>query len=630
MLIDYDNAQPPQYILDAANIVCRRGNNYHVYFTFKPIQPTKENIEKYKKIAKQIVSQTGGDPNAVDATRIVRLPFFKYRKNNVNEQGYIIEKISSNRMSIDDTFKFLHDAKNFSGENIKIDNGREDFLIRFYSKKSPVPAGSGRSKILYSFGCDCHGWGIDIERAKKLARKINLILCLPPESEDVVDKQVESAYKYRKAAFGNYLNSFDISNDSGKAEKQLTIMHAVSEKFADWVYCHEAERFINTKTGVTLTKIQQITLYLSQVVGERVNFASCLMSDVIRTVHRLDYRPDEDMFFSIGDVDYYNTYRPVKNLPRSIVKDVAIQTFNDHIKYLTNNAKETAWLSAWLAYIVQNPGKKVMWAPLIISQQTGIGKSALIELMKKIFGEWNVSEVSSYDLLSQHTDYMADKMLVASHEVELAEKEAMHRLKNLITEKKVRIVQKYARTYEATNCANFIFLSNRPDALKIDEEDRRLFVIYNTKQPNEQQYYENLFHVIQEGAGHIYDYLCSISLSGFDPYRRPPVTEGKEIVISNTESELSHYLRGLADEGISVFAKDYFQTRELVDYVHLSAPKNISRFCSTRMVQLWLSKNGYKSHALSEKKNGDWRRTCYWSKKMTRDEILAVLKKTHA
>lgn len=262
-----------------------------------------------------------------------------------------------------------------------------------------------------------------------------------------------------------------------------------------------------------------------------------------------------------------------------------------------------------------------MWAPLIISQQTGVGKSALIELLKIIFGEWNVSEVSSYDLLAQHTDYMAEKILVASHEVELAEKEAMHRLKNLITEKKVKIVQKYARTYDATNCANFIFLSNKPDALKIDDEDRRLFVIYHRKNPNEQEYYKKLFTAITNGAGHIYDYLQSISLSGFDPYRRPPVTEGKELVIANSEGDLSHYLAALRDEQKSVFAQDYFQTHELLAYVQEFAPMNVKKYSTTRSLQIWLSKNGYQSHVVQQKISGVWRKKCFWSDKMTKEDI---------
>ena len=131
-------------------------------------------------------------------------------------------------------------------------------------------------------------------------------------------------------------------------------------------------------------------------------------------------------------------------------------------------------------------------APLIISKNTGIGKSALSELSAQLLGAHNVGYAESDDLTEQHTDYIAEKLLVVAHEVETGDKNVMRRLKSLITEPRVRVIAKYARTYETRNCANFLFFSNRLDAIRVDDNDRRLFVVYNRKEPKEQAYYDRL------------------------------------------------------------------------------------------------------------------------------------------
>lgn len=658
MIIDYDNCEPPKVAIENANIVCRRGNSWHLYYCFVPLPNTKDVRTLYSAYAKDLAQLTGADINATDPTRVVRMPYFRYRKNGVNEEGYKIEKLDTLRRRLDDTLGFVVLLKNkvLEGSELGVrksfhylstgilgaglDERKteflaisrfnesvssevmqriEQFLLKYYAKKPVVEQGKGRSKFLYVFGCDCHGWGVPLERAVEMAKTVNREKCRPPESDEVVEYQIKCAYKYRKAQFGSYLHNFgtvDSADDAEKVSKQLEVVNALANLLSDWVFCFEAERLINTVNGLTFISQNQCDLYITNKLAMRVGLRHALLYGAVRVVDKIDYRPDvPERFYEVNGLSYYNTYRANHEMRRNCDREYAVSIFKRHIDYLTNTETEYRWLMAWLAYVVRNIGKKVMWAPLIISQKTGVGKSALIDLLKNIFGDWNVSEVSSYDLLSQYTDYMANKVLIASHEVELAEKEAMHRLKNLITEKTVRITQKYAKTYETTNCANFIFLSNRPDALKIDEEDRRLFVIYHRKEPKEQDYYRKLFHVIREGYGHIYDYLCNdCNISGFDPNRRPVVTEGKQLLISNSEGDLAQYLRKLEEENKSVFALDYFQTYDLYEYVHENAPQSLRRFCTMRTLQLWLAKQNYRNYTISVKEDSGWKKRCYWTK----------------
>ena len=139
------------------------------------------------------------------------------------------------------------------------------------------------------------------------------------------------------------------------------------------------------------------------------------------------------------------------------------------------------------------------WTPLIISKSEGLGKSAFSVLFRKIFGEHNCSTVSAQRLLSGWTDFIAEKLFVTSHEVETSDTAALTELKSLITESRVRVNAKYARTYETNNCANFLLLSNKLSALRLEKNSRRFFVIYNSEAPKEKEYYSALFNAIENG-----------------------------------------------------------------------------------------------------------------------------------
>ena len=275
------------------------------------------------------------------------------------------------------------------------------------------------------------------------------------------------------------------------------------------------------------------------------------------------------------------------------MKKSAVKIFNDHIDFIATTDVEREHLKNYFAFCVQRLGQKVDWTPLIISKHEGLGKSAFSVLFRKIFGEHNCSTVSAQRLLSGWTDFIAEKLFVVSHEVETHDTSALTELKSLITESRVRVNAKYARTYETNNCANFLLLSNKLSALRLEKHSRRFFVIYNNQEPKEKKYYDALFDAIENGAGWIYDHLMSVDLSAFDAHGAAPETEGLAMITEVTKSDAVSWLETQYEQRAGAFAAAIIDMVSIERDVATFAPPNVARYMSKQKIAMFLYGLGF-------------------------------------
>ena len=121
--------------------------------------------------------------------------------------------------------------------------------------------------------------------------------------------------------------------------------------------------------------------------------------------------------------------------------------------------------------------------------------------------------------------------------------------------------------------------SNHSAPLNIEEGDRRYFVFNSKAQPREDAYYDRLYGYIEtpEAMNAIYTSLMKRDLSGFNPFRRPPMTEAKQQIIAESEHPLHTYI-------IEAVVNGHFQ-RELGDEFSFDA------------LQRQLAKDGYSAQA---------------------------------
>jgi len=597
MVIDIDGAPLPTWAKERADVICSRDeNHHHLYFCFESTAR-----EAFKKYSKALVRHANGDKSVSDPERVIRLPYFAHRKNGVEGDGYKITFIRKNieRLPIDAKFAWLPSPteKPKNAAPVQDYDSVLAFVRQTYMKKPALAQGEGRSRELLHLGFDCHKWGISLDAALALAAEISAERHTPPESENVIRHQVESAYKYAKGVFGAALVAGGESEAAQrKVKHQFDITQRVREKFSSWTYIHGACRLADSKTDRALTSREQIEDYISREIGEAVNFRRLLADYAIETCDKVEYAPHrEEKIFEAGGETFFNSYRPnmaeMKRDPN--LKKSAVKIFNAHIDFIATTDIEREGLKNYFAFCVQRVGQKVDWTPLIISKHEGLGKSAFSVLFRKIFGEHNCSTVSAQRLLSGWTDFIAEKLFVVSHEVETHDSAALTELKSLITESRVRVNAKYARTYETNNCANFLLLSNKLSALRLEKHSRRFFVIYNNQEPKDKKYYNELFDAIENGAGWIYDYLMSVDLSAFDAHGAAPETDGLAMITEVTKSDAVSWLETQYEQRAGAFASPIIDMVSIERDVATFAPPNVSRYMNKQKIAMFLYGLGF-------------------------------------
>jgi hypothetical protein len=130
----------------------------------------------------------------------------------------------------------------------------------------------------------------------------------------------------------------------------------------------------------------------------------------------------------------------------------------------------------WLAYIYQNK-RKTMTA-WIFTGVPGTGKGLFIhKVLKPLFGEQQVPMRSLENIEEQFNLYMRTALFLVVDEFRMGDSgntgRMADKLKHQVTEPTLTIRAMRTNQIELPSFCNFIFLTNRADAVKIEEGDRR-------------------------------------------------------------------------------------------------------------------------------------------------------------
>lgn len=180
------------------------------------------------------------------------------------------------------------------------------------------------------------------------------------------------------------------------------------------------------------------------------------------------------------------------------------------------------WVTAWLAYPLQNPGAKMRTAILMHGKTEGTGKSKLGEIMRAIYGRYCTS-VGQAELQRDFNDWMSARLFILAEEV-VARQELSHlqgALQALVTQPTVQINTKNMPIREEGNHANFIFFSNQQVPIKLNPRDRRYTVI-KVEQERPPEYFKAIDDELANGGAQaFYQYLLDYDLKGFNEHTRP-------------------------------------------------------------------------------------------------------------
>jgi hypothetical protein len=230
--------------------------------------------------------------------------------------------------------------------------------------------------------------------------------------------------------------------------------------------------------------------------------------------------------------------------------------FLEHMDYLIPDQRERELALNWLAWCVQKPSEKQMFALLMVDDG-GTGKGWIGYMLRVLFGDQNVVMIESDDpVKDMFNGWTLNRQLGFIHElvpdrrVDLAS-----RLKGVITEAHIWVNEKFIARFRAENRTNLLCCSNHRDALKIARKDRRWLVVQGASDPfgvddngetttKTTRYYETLFGCLgtPEAPGdevrRIKGWLMARDLSKYNGKGLAPLTEMKVEVADNRHTNV--------------------------------------------------------------------------------------------
>lgn len=309
----------------------------------------------------------------------------------------------------------------------------------------------------------------------------------------------------------------------------------------------------------------------------------------------LDFRPGEEEVTPEGRLNTWTGW----GVPEPAKGDIS--PWRDLLDHLfANDPVSATWFEQWCAYPLQHPGAKLATAVLIWGIVHGSGKTLVGHTLMRIYGERHSAEIHDSDLENLRNEWAENKQFVLADDiVAKGDRALMRKLMTMVTQKTVRLDPKYIPSYSVPDLINYYFTSNEPDALYLDEGDRRFFVheTHADKYPADRRRAYVAWRDSDEGIAALWHHLLHVDLSGFDPQAEAPMTLGKSDMTSNSKSELGTWLLDFRRNTDLVLAKaglkgDFVTPGEILA---LYDPSGTKRMMSANVVSREMKRMGYSS-----------------------------------
>ena len=345
----------------------------------------------------------------------------------------------------------------------------------------------GRHKALWvaEFYKKISGTQIDLaELNENFGEKFVDPIALTQDINHVI-KTVEKE-QYDKKYYLNGLNGWIEEFCGVKPENDAKAFVELSNELVEsYYYVRENNSFYETKSGKFVSQ-DKMNAWWKHTTGKE-NMSNLLLKSpkfkkVVTYLTHAGMKPGivQINFGDIPGVDpgeYLNVYTP----STIVAKKGDVSKLNEYYEWFLGKDN---WytIKQVLAFMLKEPGVKVMWFVIIISRQGG-GKGTLAEILQALYGYRNVKpNVRFKDLTNTHSTVIDGAQLICLNEVALTDsqkdvKELSEDFKNLITDKNLIINRKFCDQVEIPNLCNFFVFSNSEEPLHLEEDDRRAFVV---------------------------------------------------------------------------------------------------------------------------------------------------------
>jgi hypothetical protein len=358
---------------------------------------------------------------------------------------------------------------------------------------------------------------------------------------------------------------------------------------ADWVYCEADATFdmVSTRHSIKReafrAKFDRMPEVLAGDVADAASFA--LTYCRIPTVASKMFWPGFAPIFTDANtgLTYLNTYERSGAEPCGEIDEAGkkiMNRFMAHLSLMVGVEAERQIILDFMAYVYQNPGKRVQWA-LLIKGIEGNGKTYFFRVMERLMGK-QTSVVTTLAIESNFTSWAEGSVLACVEEIYiqgLNKYAILNKLKPMITNDQIAVMSKNKNERTVPNFTSYMMFTNHADAIPVGDNDRRYCVI-STRQTRK----EDLFNELGGGAGlkayfdQLFDdlntrpdvfarFFTDYKVSGdFSATGRAPETEGLADMKSMHVSED----RDNVESAIEKYAREDVISQDIVDVTYLN------------------------------------------------------------
>ena len=263
------------------------------------------------------------------------------------------------------------------------------------------------------------------------------------------------------------------------------------------------------------------------------------------------YKKDEPLI-KINKLSYLNSYKP-NDLVAVKGDTQPWHRILDHV--FSGPSKYKDHFINFHAFNLQNPGIKQRHGLVIVSTEFQFGKGSLFRGLQLCYGIDNSLAIDIKQALDKSKGYLCNSMLVLIDEMQSSGKweetqNVLNDMKRIITEKEVSSRSLYVDYKIIKTCTNYMFFSNKKDALKLPPNEVRYWVYLTSRPRLPQQYYTEYHKWLDKGgAQHIlYELLNHKIPEDYDPQGVAPSTPFLTEMSERGEHPITQVIRQMYEE----------------------------------------------------------------------------------
>jgi hypothetical protein len=269
-----------------------------------------------------------------------------------------------------------------------------------------------------------------------------------------------------------------------------------------------------------------------------------------------------------------------------------IKPFIKLFKRQIPNPNDRKYVLHWMANLFQNPASKAFTSIVMWSRTQGTGKNLVWECVGNLFNERHYTLVSQEVFDDAFTEWKANRVFVICDEVSSTEKrQTADRIKGWITSSSNAINTKNEPKFTQPNLIKYVFLSNHPDAVFLDDSDRRFFVV-EVAQGRLPDNDAKEFTSWRDNGGQaaLLYFLLNLDISDFNAKAPAPMSSAKQEMIDDNKSDLERWLDQTLINMHTTIGREICSAEEMVSNYHLASQNK----CSSKAIAIALKKRGIK------------------------------------